>query len=75
MKTLELNHVAISVEDVERTCDFYANVMQFESFKHKMRENPVFSRLSAGPSKIFSKIKAPSPSEVSSLPGQWRGRS
>lgn len=52
-----------------------ANVMQFESFKHKMRENPVFSRLSAGPSKIFSKIKAPSLSEVSSLPGQWRGRS
>ena len=28
MKTLELNHVAIHVEDVERTCDFYANVLQ-----------------------------------------------
>ncbi len=50
-----------------------ANVMQFESFKHEMRENPVFSRLSPGPSKVFSKIKALSPSEVSSLPGQWRG--
>ena len=30
MKTLEINHVAISVEDVDRTCDFYANIMQLE---------------------------------------------
>ena len=30
MKILEINHVAISVEDVDRTCDFYANIMQLE---------------------------------------------
>ena len=31
MKTLELNHVAIHVEDVERTCEFYSNVMQLQA--------------------------------------------
>ena len=30
MKTLEINHVAISVEDVDRACEFYANIMQLE---------------------------------------------
>ena len=28
MKILELNHVAIQVADVERSCDFYARVLQ-----------------------------------------------
>ncbi len=30
MKTVELNHVAIHVADVERSCNFYGNVMQLE---------------------------------------------
>jgi lactoylglutathione lyase len=30
MKILELNHVAIHVRDVEKTCEFYANVLRLE---------------------------------------------
>lgn len=30
MKTLELNHVAIRVSDVERSCAFYREVLQLE---------------------------------------------
>ncbi|MHC4993782.1 MAG: VOC family protein [Planctomycetota bacterium] len=30
MKVIELNHVAIHVEDVEKSCDFYANVLGLE---------------------------------------------
>lgn len=30
MRIVELNHVAIHVTDVEKSCDFYANVMRFE---------------------------------------------
>jgi lactoylglutathione lyase len=30
MKVLELNHVAIHVRDVEKTCEFYANVLRLE---------------------------------------------
>jgi lactoylglutathione lyase len=30
MRIFELNHVAIHVEDVEKSCDFYANVLRLE---------------------------------------------
>lgn len=30
MKTVELNHVAIHVADVARSCEFYANVLKLE---------------------------------------------
>lgn len=30
MRILELNHVAIHVEDVEKSCDFYSTVMRLE---------------------------------------------
>jgi len=33
MKTIELDHVAIHVEDVERSCEFYRNVLQLEQIK------------------------------------------
>ncbi|ADB17084.1 Glyoxalase/bleomycin resistance protein/dioxygenase [Pirellula staleyi DSM 6068] len=31
MKTLQLNHVAIHVADVERSCQFYRDILQLES--------------------------------------------
>src|SRR6185436_18990548 len=30
MKILELNHVALHVQDVEKSCQFYANVLKLE---------------------------------------------
>jgi lactoylglutathione lyase len=30
MKLVELNHVAIHVSDVDRSCEFYANIIQLE---------------------------------------------
>lgn len=30
MKTTQLNHVALHVEDVQRSCDFYGRVMRLE---------------------------------------------
>lgn len=30
MKTLELNHVAIHVQDVEKSCEFYSTVLRLE---------------------------------------------
>lgn len=30
MRILELNHVAIHVQDVEKSCEFYANVLRLE---------------------------------------------
>jgi ubiquinone biosynthesis protein COQ9 len=35
------------------------NVMQFERFKGRMRENPLVSALMAGPQKILDQIRAP----------------
>lgn len=33
MKIFELNHVAIHVTDVERSCEFYRNVLKLESIQ------------------------------------------
>lgn len=47
------------------------DVMQIEKIKAKIRENPVLSRLSAGPNWILNHIKAPATDGHHDLPGQW----
>lgn len=45
------------------------NVMQIEKVKAQVRDNPVLSRLMAGPNAILSRIRAPQRRD--DLPGRW----
>ena len=45
------------------------NVMQIEKLKSQVRENPVLSRLMAGPNKLMEAIKRPS--DTGGFPGRW----
>jgi ubiquinone biosynthesis protein COQ9 len=50
------------------------NVMQFETFKAKVRDNPVLGKLLAGPMRALGRVRAPGPEQGSGgLPGRWRG--
>ena len=46
------------------------NVMQFESFKAKVRKNPFLKPFLAGPEWLAGHIRAPSKSRVDDLPGR-----
>jgi len=35
MKFLELNHVALHVKDVDKSCDFYENVLQLKKIPRR----------------------------------------
>ncbi|SFB01195.1 ubiquinone biosynthesis protein COQ9 [Poseidonocella pacifica] len=50
------------------------NVMQFEKFKAKVRDNPLLRTVFAGPNWIFGKVRAPRKAP-SDLPGRWAPRS
>ena len=50
-------------------------VMRFEKTKAMVRENPVLSRMMAGPNMILSRIRAPSRMPPDNLPGHWGPRS
>ncbi|MBM1816496.1 COQ9 family protein [Pseudosulfitobacter pseudonitzschiae] len=45
------------------------NVMQIEKLKAQVRDNPVLSRLMAGPSKLMESIRRPS--DRGGFPGRW----
>ncbi|MGY3439034.1 MULTISPECIES: COQ9 family protein [unclassified Marinovum] len=45
------------------------NVMQIEKLKAQTRDNPVLSKLMAGPNALLSRIRAPKPAD--DLPGRW----
>lgn len=45
------------------------NVMQIEKLKSQVRENPVLSRLMAGPNKLMEAIRRPS--DTGGFPGRW----
>ncbi|WP_172299618.1 COQ9 family protein [Pseudoruegeria sp. HB172150] len=47
------------------------DVMKFEKFKAQVRENPVLSRLMAGPNAILSKVRAPNRQARDDMPGHW----
>lgn len=47
------------------------NVMQIEKTKAKMRENPLLSRVLAGPLDLLSRIRAPQPGPRADMPGHW----
>ena len=47
------------------------NVMQFEKLKAQVRDNPVLSRLMAGPNWVLGQIKAPPRMPDIDLPGSW----
>lgn len=49
------------------------DVMQIEKFKAQVRDNPVLSRLLAGPNALIARIKAPPREPPADLPGHWRG--
>ncbi len=49
------------------------NVMQFETFKAKARENRLLSGLMAGPLAVLGRIKAPSDTQQAGMPGRWSG--
>lgn len=48
------------------------DVMQIEKLKGKARENPLLKRLLEGPGQVLSRVRAPSRSDRTDLPGQWR---
>ena len=48
------------------------NVMQFEMFKAKVRDNPVLGKLLAGPMRVLGRVRAPGQGP-DDLPGRWRG--
>lgn len=48
-----------------------AGVMQIEKLKAQVRENPMLSKLAAGPNWLLSRIKAPQGFSKSDLPGSW----
>ncbi len=47
------------------------DVMQIEKIKAQVRDNPVLSRLMAGPTWLLSHVKAPQRMPRSGLPGSW----
>ncbi|ASM74289.1 MULTISPECIES: COQ9 family protein [Roseobacteraceae] len=47
------------------------NVMQIEKLKAQVRENPVLSKMMAGPNKLMQTIKRPS--GLGGFPGRWSG--
>ena len=49
------------------------DVMQFEKFKAKMRENKLISGLMAGPLSFLGRIKAPEGGQQAGMPGRWNG--
>lgn len=60
-------------EDYQATWEFLdrriENVMQFEIFKAKVQENPLFKPFLAGPNWLASQLRKPSQTE--GLPGRW----
>jgi len=49
------------------------NVMQIEKVKAQVRDNPVLSKLLAGPNWALSRVKAPNKMARTDVPGTWRG--
>ncbi|WP_299646087.1 COQ9 family protein [uncultured Jannaschia sp.] len=47
------------------------DVMQIEKVKASVRDNPVLSRLMAGPNLILGRIRAPARSPRPDMPGRW----
>jgi len=47
------------------------DVMQFEKLKASVNNNPVLSRLMAGPNWFLNQIKAPDRSPAADMPGSW----
>jgi len=50
------------------------DVMQIEKMKAQVRDNPVLTRMMAGPNWLLSHIKAPSQLPRDDLPGHWNAR-
>ncbi|MFV2002982.1 MAG: COQ9 family protein [Paracoccaceae bacterium] len=48
-----------------------ANVMQFEKFKSRLRDDPAVSRLMKIPNSFLSRIRAPERAARDDLPGHW----
>ncbi|MEP4197155.1 MAG: COQ9 family protein [Aliishimia sp.] len=61
--------------DHEATWEFLdrriENVMQIEKLKATVRDSPVLSKVLAGPNWFLNRIKAPSQTPRSDLPGSW----
>ncbi len=49
------------------------DVMQFEKFKARLRENKLISGLMAGPLSFLGQIKAPEAGQQTGMPGRWNG--
>lgn len=47
------------------------DVMRIETAKKKVNDNPVLSRLMAGPNALLSRVKAPSRTARTDMPGVW----
>ncbi len=62
-----LDHLA-TWEFLDRRID---DVMQIEQIKAQVRKSPVLSKIFAGPSWLASRVKAPSRTPPSDLPGSW----
>jgi ubiquinone biosynthesis protein COQ9 len=61
---------AATREFVARRID---NVMQFEGFKARLRENPITAALMKGPTMILDRVRAPGEDrEPGTMPGSWR---
>ena len=63
--------------DHQATWDFLdrriEDVMRFEKVKAQVNDNPVLSKLMAGPNWLLSKVKAPMRApDLDDLPGMWR---
>lgn len=59
---------AATWEFLDRRID---DVMRIEKAKQTVRDNPVLSRLAAGPARLLSRVRAPDPAARSGLPGSW----
>lgn len=64
-------------EDCARTWAFLdrriEDVMQFEKFKARARDNPLVAELMKGPLAFLGKIKPPSGPQHTGMPGRWSG--
>lgn len=49
------------------------NVMQIERLKAQVNDNPVLSKLLAGPNWLMNRVKAPQRIPQAGLPGRWTG--
>lgn len=49
------------------------DVMQFEKFKARMRDNKLISGLMAGPLSFLGRIKSPEGGQQTGMPGRWNG--